>query len=147
MTEISETFDLPTLLIELTRDEGRHFKPYIDTVGKTTIGVGRNLEDVGISEHECDMLLQNDIARTVAWLDQNVCWWRDLDVVRQRVMINMTFNLGSRLLTFANMLTAAKSGDYAVAADAMLTSKWATQVGARAQRLANLMRTGNNNAQ
>jgi len=140
-----ETFDLPTLLTELTRDEGRRLKPYTDTVGKTTIGVGRNLDDVGISEHECDMLLQNDITRTVAWLDRSVPWWQTLNAVRQRVMIHMAFNLGNRLLTFVNMLTAAKSGDYNTAADAMLTSKWATQVGARAQRLATLMRTGVNN--
>ncbi|VVD96546.1 lysozyme [Pandoraea iniqua] len=136
------TFDMQTLIAELSRDEGRKLKPYIDTVGKTTIGVGRNLSDVGISDAECDAMLQNDIARTVGWLDRNVSWWRDLDAVRQRVVVNMAFNLGGGLLTFVNTLAAMRRGDYGAAADGMLASKWATQVGARAQRLSQMMRTG-----
>lgn len=135
-------FDMGMLIAELSRDEGRKLKPYIDTVGKTTIGVGRNLTDVGISDAECDALLQNDIGRAVAWLDRNLPWWRGLDPVRQRVIVNMAFNMGGGLLTFVNTLAAMKRGDYAAAADGMLASKWANQVGARAQRLAQMMRTG-----
>lgn len=135
-------FDMQTLVAELSRDEGRKLKPYVDTVGKTTIGVGRNLSDVGISDAECDALLQNDIARTVAWLDRNIAWWRGLDPIRQRVVLNMAFNLGGNLLTFVNTLAAMQRGDYGAAADGMLASKWATQVGARAQRLSQMMRTG-----
>ncbi|WP_237575959.1 glycoside hydrolase family protein [Mycetohabitans sp. B8] len=133
---------MPTLLSELSRDEGRRLKPYLDTVGKTTIGVGRNLTDVGIADSECDLLLENDVLRSVTWLDRHLPWWRSLDAVRQRVIINMAFNLGDKLLTFANTLAAMQRGDYAAAADGMLASKWATQVGTRAHRLASLMRTG-----
>ncbi|MCG1042495.1 glycoside hydrolase family protein [Mycetohabitans sp. B8] len=139
---MSEIFDMPTLLSELSRDEGRRLKPYLDTVGKTTIGVGRNLTDVGIADSECDLLLENDVLRSVTWLDRHLPWWRSLDAVRQRVIINMAFNLGDKLLTFANTLAAMQRGDYAAAADGMLASKWATQVGTRAHRLASLMRTG-----
>lgn len=135
-------FDMTQLITELSLDEGRKLKPYIDTVGKTTIGVGRNLTDVGISDAECDAMLQNDIERTVSWLDRNLPWWRDLDPVRQRVIINMAFNMGGGLLTFVNTLGAMRRADYAAAADGMLASKWANQVGARAQRLAKMMRTG-----
>ncbi|MCF2133862.1 MULTISPECIES: glycoside hydrolase family protein [Burkholderiaceae] len=137
-----ETFDMPTLLSELSRDEGRRLKPYLDTVGKTTIGVGRNLTDVGIAESECDLLLENDVMHSVTWLDHHLPWWRSLDAVRQRVLINMAFNLGGKLLTFADTLAAMQRGDYAKAANGMLASKWATQVGARACRLATMMRTG-----
>ena len=63
---MTETFDMPTLLAELGRDEGRRLKPYLNTVGKTTIGVGRNLTDIGISDGECDLLLEHDVARSVA---------------------------------------------------------------------------------
>lgn len=136
------TFDMATLIAELSRDEGRKLKPYVDTVGKTSIGVGRNLSDVGISDAECDSMLENDVTRTVAWLDRNLSWWRNLDAVRQRVIINMAFNMGGGLLTFVNTLAAMQRGDYAAAASGMLASKWATQVGARAQRLAQMMRTG-----
>jgi lysozyme len=135
-------FDRSVLMAELTRDEGRRLKPYVDTVGKTTIGVGRNLTDVGISDAECDTMLSNDIDRTVAWLDRNLPWWRQLDPVRQRVVINMAFNMQGGLLTFVNTLAAMKRGDYAAAADGMLASKWAGQVGARAMRLATMMRSG-----
>ncbi|SAK15841.1 lysozyme [Burkholderia multivorans] len=135
-------FDRKQLIVELSRDEGRRLKPYVDTVGKTTIGVGRNLTDVGITDAECDLLLSNDIDRTVAWLDRNLSWWRQLDAVRQRVVVNMAFNMGGSLLTFTNTLAAMKRGDYAAAADGMLASKWASQVGARATRLASMMRSG-----
>lgn len=132
-----------TLLAELKRDEGVRLKPYTDTVGKLTIGVGRNLTDVGISDDECTALLQNDVARTVAALDKSLPWWRSLDPVRQRVLVNMAFNLGmAGLLTFKNTLSAMQSGAYAAAASGMLASKWAVQVGARAERLADMMRTG-----
>jgi lysozyme len=137
------TFDMPTLLAELKRDEGVRLKPYTDTVGKLTIGVGRNLTDVGISDDECTALLQNDIAKVLAQLDRSLPWWRKLDPVRQRVLVNMAFNMGmTGLLTFKNTLAAVQSGSYAAAAAGMLASKWATQVGARAERLADMMRTG-----
>ncbi|BBE09984.1 lysozyme [Mycoavidus cysteinexigens] len=139
---MTETFDRAALIAELKRDEGERFKPYFDTVGKITIGIGRNLTDGGISQSECEILLHNDIARTLRWLDRHLSWWRTLDAVRQRVLINMAFNLGGKLLTFVNTLDAMQRSDYAAAANGMLASKWATQVGQRALRLANMMRTG-----
>jgi lysozyme len=137
-----ETFDMTTLLAELSRDEGRELKPYVDTVGKTSIGVGRNLTDVGISDAECDAMLANDVARTTAWLDRNLSWWRGLDAVRQRVIVNMAFNMGGGLLTFTNTLAAMQRGDYDTAASGMLDSKWAKQVTVRATRLSQMMLTG-----
>ncbi|MCX8566976.1 MAG: lysozyme [Glomeribacter sp. 1016415] len=138
---MAETFDRAALISELKRDEGERFKPYFDTVGKITIGVGRNLTDGGISQSECAIILNNDIARTMRWLDQHLPWWRTLDAVRQRVLINMAFNLGGNLLTFVNTLNAMQRNNYAAAAHGMLTSKWANQGGQRAVRLANMMRT------
>jgi lysozyme len=137
-----KTYDQKTLIAELSRDEGRRLKPYTDTVGKLTIGVGRNLTDVGISDSECDLLLSDDIDRTVVWLDDKLPWWRRLDAVRQRVVINMAFNMGGNLLTFVNTLGAMERGDYADAARGMLDSKWARQVGVRAVRLADMMLAG-----
>jgi lysozyme len=140
---MNDAFDMAMLVAELKRDEGTRLKPYTDTVGKLTIGVGRNLSDVGISDDECTILLQNDIERTVAALDRTLPWWRNLSPVRQRVLVNMAFNLGMvGLLTFKNTLGAMQNGSYAAAAAGMLSSKWATQVGVRAERLADMMRTG-----
>ena len=73
----------------LIRDEGLRLKPYRDTVGKLTIGVGRNLEDVGISAEEADLLLHNDIQHAAKALDQQLLAWRQLNVARQQVLLNM----------------------------------------------------------
>lgn len=131
------------LLAELTRDEGLRLKPYKCPAGKTTIGIGRNLDDVGISAAEAEHLCRNDVARVVAELDAALPWWRGLDEVRQRVLANMGFNLGvPGLLGFKNTLRKVKDGDYLGAAQGMLASKWAGQVGPRALRLAQMMRDG-----
>jgi len=136
---------------ELIRDEGRRLKPYRDSMGKLSIGVGRNLDDKGISEIECAMLLKNDIAEHLALLDKYLSWWRQLDETRQRVIANMAFNMGigpsaehptGKLLTFKNTLAAMERGDFAAAADGMSNSAWARQVGVRAARLVAMMRTG-----
>jgi lysozyme len=131
------------LKAELTRDEGLRLKPYRDSVGKLTLGIGRNLDDVGISEDEAQYMLGSDIARTVLDLDRSLPWWESLDEVRQRVILNMAFNMGVfGLLTFKNTLTMIHDGRYGDAADGMLASLWAKQVGPRALRLAQMMRDG-----
>ncbi|HDR9288086.1 TPA: glycoside hydrolase family protein [Burkholderia multivorans] len=135
-------YDGAKLKAELTLDEGRRSRIYVDTVGKVSGGIGRNLTDKGFRDNEIDLMYQNDIAETEAWLDRNLPWWRSLDPVRQRVMMNMAFNMQGKLLTFVNTLAAIKRGDYAAAADGMLNSLWARQVGARATRLAAMMRSG-----
>ena len=111
--------------------EGERLKVYKCTGGKLTIGVGRNLED-RITVEESNMLLDNDLAAFQVELLRKLPWVSDLDDVRQRVLIDMAFNLGmSGLLTFKNTLAAIKSGDYERGARGMLESKWATQVGKR----------------
>lgn len=135
--------DLATLKAELRRDEGVRLNPYKDTVGKTTIGVGRNLDDVGITTEEADYLLENDIGRAAAGLDRALPWWRNLREVRQRALLNMAFNLGlPRLLGFKGMLGALQAGDYAAAAAEARDSAWARQVGARAERIAQMLKEG-----
>src|SRR5262249_8699097 len=126
----------------LIADEGLKLRPYIDTVGKITIGCGRNLTDKGISQQEAIGLLKNDIAECVTHLE-GFAWFAGLDEVRQHVVLNMRFQLGpSRFLGFRQMLSAIEHGDYAAAAEAMLDSLWAGQVPARAHRLSDEMRTG-----
>ena len=131
------------LLAELERDEGIRLKPYTDSTGHLTLGVGRNLTDVGIFPDEARYMLLNDVLRARDDLDAAIPWWRTLSPVRQRVMINMTFNLGMpTLLTFHDTLHAIEVGNYVGAANGMMNSKWATQVGPRASRLARMMVRG-----
>jgi lysozyme len=127
----------------LRRDEGIRLKPYRDTVGKLTIGIGRNLDDVGISHREADYLLDNDIDAAEQDCRRAFPWFGELNSVRQGVLINMAFNLGIvRLKQFVRTLAAVQRGDYATAAKGMLASKWATQVKGRAARLAAEMERG-----
>ena len=128
---------------QLIRDEGMVLKVYKDSMGISTIGVGRNLESRGITTDEAMMLLDDDLALVDAQLKANWPWTSTLDPVRLGVLENMCFNLGAGgLAGFRNMLAAVKNGDWATAAQEMLSSVWATHVGDRAQRLALQMEDG-----
>lgn len=127
----------------LTIEEGLRLKPYRCTAGKLSIGIGRNLDDRGITKEEAEYLLANDLQGVYADLDRNLPWWREMNEARQVVIADMCFNLGiSRLLGFKNTLSAMRAGNYFLAADGMLNSAWAKQVGNRAVNLAHIMLKG-----
>jgi len=134
------------LMAELERDEGFVPHAYRDSLGYWTIGIGRLIDQRkggGISRAEAEVLKRNDIAKARAALDEVAPWWRELDPVRRRVMLNMTFNMGAGWVAhFRNTSEAIRLGDYADAARGMLASLWARQVGERARRLAAMMRDG-----
>lgn len=122
---------------DLIRDEGLRLKPYRCTAGKLTIGVGRNLDDRGLTEQEALMLLDNDIKAFWGQLVTSLPWVMQAPEAVQEVLTNMCFNLGlAGLLGFRQTLALLQAGRYADAAAEMLRSKWAGQVGARAERLA-----------
>jgi lysozyme len=123
--------------------EGKETKPYVDTVGKVTIGIGRNLTDRGLSEDEIQYLFRNDIRIATQELEWAFPWVRRLDEVRKAVLIDMSFNMGMPVLkTFKNTLAAVETAQYEKASKLMLQSKWATQVGNRAKRLSKMMQSG-----
>ena len=125
----------------LIRHESLRKKPYRCTAGKLTIGVGRNLEDRGITTEEALYLMRNDIA--ACRRERSALDVPPLTPAREGVLLNMLFNLGlPRVLGFARMLQALREEDYHRAADEMLDSKWARQVGKRAEELAKTMREG-----
>jgi len=131
------------LRLEIMDQEGLELKPYKDTVGKLSIGYGRNLDDVGISKLEAEVLLDHDLAGAEMECRKAFPWFPALSDVRQRVLVNMCFNLGlTKLKTFERMLLALSQHDYALASREMLQSKWAEQVKGRALRLAKMMRDG-----
>lgn len=134
--------DRQLLKSQLERHEGLRLKPYRDTVGKLTIGYGRNLDDVGIAPEEAELMLDNDIDAALKQL-RTVDEYNELDEVRQAVIVNMCFNLGFYgLMSFSKMWRAIDRKDYAEAAKQMLNSLWSRQVGSRADELAQIMRTG-----
>lgn len=139
------------LIAELRRDEGVRYVPYLDTVGIETVGVGHNMKAKPLPDHwtfpltdnQVDLLLSADLINVFSQLDAHLGWWRTLSYARMRVIANMCFNLGiNGLLTFKIMLSALERAHYSDAAQGMEHSKWAQQVGARASRLASMMRTG-----
>lgn len=127
---------------QLKRDEGVRQKMYRDSLGIETIGVGHNLRDVPISMAAVERILADDLADIERELRRAFPWVAELSAPRYGVLLNMAFNLGiPRLRGFVNTLGAIKNGAYDAAARGMLASKWATQVGARADRLAEQMRS------
>lgn len=162
------------LIDQLVLHEGLRLKAYRCTAGKWTIGIGRNFEDNWFTPEECAMLripptdwweqhtklvidrdqafalLRNDISKCLEQLERALPWFKSLDSVRQRVLVDMCFNLGLKgLLGFKNTLKNIEIGNWAGAKKGMLASKWAKDVGDgeggrwdRAERLAGMMLTG-----
>lgn len=133
-----------TLLREdLIRDEGLRKFPYEDTVGKLTIGIGHNLTDRGLSDRVIQKIYDEDVEEAQIMLDRFLPWWITRPEPVQRALVNLCFNMGIKtLLTFKITLANIQSGQYDRAAQNLLRSKYAKQVGERAQRVANLIRQG-----
>ena len=134
------------LIETLKRHEGVKAFAYQCTADKTTIGVGRCVDEdggIGLSDDEIEYLLLNDIERCDAELENAYDWYRSLNKPRRDAMINLCFNLGlTRLRGFVKALEAMSRGQYDVAADEFMDSRWADQVGARAVEVSELIRTG-----
>lgn len=133
----------PRLLELLRRHEALRLKPYTDTVGKLTIGYGRNLTDRGISRTEAEGFLVRDVGETERDLQIRFPWMAGLDDVRWAIMVDMAFNMGvAGLAGFYDTLSLIREGRYAEASEQMMKSRWAQQVGTRAERLRKMMETG-----
>ena len=135
--------DIDKLIVQLKVHEGVRKFVYLDTEGIETIGVGRNLVDRGLSDDEVELMLANDIRDFQDEVEAAFPWWSDLDDVRQRVVVDMAFNMGlGSLSKFVNTLAHIEEGRYDDASLEMLDSKWARQVGDRAKVLSEMMKTG-----
>ncbi len=135
------------LELDLKREEGLRLVSYQDTEGVWTIGFGHTgagiVANMRWSLEHAQAVLHSDIARVLAALDREAVWWRNLSDPRQDVIVQMTFQLGIRgLLAFHHTIQAIRSGDFTLAAEEMLASKWAKQTPHRAARLAEQMKTG-----
>lgn len=134
-----KTSDLEKMII---RHEGKRHLPYECSAGKITIGVGRNLDDMGLSEDEIMYLLRNDISRCEAELDA-YSWFRKLDQVRRDACIDLCFNMGlTRILRFRKMIDGLDKRLWDYAADELLDSRYKDQVGNRANEISEMIRTG-----
>tara|TARA_R110002126_G_scaffold191391_1_gene339523 strand:+ start:805 stop:1224 length:420 start_codon:yes stop_codon:yes gene_type:complete len=136
-----------TIIIEMLRQhEGLETHAYTDTVGKVTIGVGRNIDPnggLGLSDDEIDYLLANDVKRVNGELARAFSWYKTVAPARKDAMMDMCFNMGlPRLKKFKKALAAMAMGDYNEAAIEFLDSRWSSQVGQRAITITDMIRSG-----
>ena len=88
-------------------------------------------------------LLKKDIRRVMAECQKKIPFWKYLDAERKYALLDMAFNLGiNRLLRFKKMLSEMAIGNYRGAAKECLNSKYARDVGKRAERIAKTIETG-----
>ena len=160
---ITMKYDINEFIKMVAKHEGIVLEPYRDSLGISTIGIGRNLEDRGITDGELDYigktmeevlekglteeeayyLCMNDIAIVEKELLDRKPIVNQLNDVRQMVLVDMAFNMGvPRLMKFKNMWAAIETEDYALACEEMIDSRWANQVGNRAMKLSLAMKNG-----
>lgn len=156
---------------QLILEEGLRLMAYDDATGMPvpaggkckghlTVGVGHNLDALPLTPSEVAavghdgrtqpittanamLILDNDIAAVCRVLNIQLAWWSDLDEIRARSLVDMTFNMGVHtLLSFHNFLSYLHAGDFDKAASDLESTAWYDEVGSRAVRLAGMIRTG-----
>ena len=117
-------------------------KPYRCTSGKLTIGVGRNLDDRGISEETAMQMLDEDINIVYGELLKAIPDFDNLDETIQESLVDLAFNMGTpTMLTFKDTLAALKGQQMCIASRELLNSRYARQVGKRAETIADNIRS------
>jgi lysozyme len=159
-------------MAQLILHEGVRLTPYVDTLGNWTIGVGYNItargydalekaagrkiaprdgmtEKVRITREEAIAVLRADIARLVQVVPIYFPEFNNLNEVRQRVVLDLAFNMGLKALGFKNCIAAVKARDWSKATRELYKSRWAYQVDdgpgghrGRCDRLGGMLLTG-----
>ena len=134
-------------------DEGVKYEIYNDHLGYPTFGIGHLVVEsdeehgkpVGtpVSEDRVNSVFEKDVA---IMIDEAKKIFPNLDELpeeAQQVIVNMTFNMGRpRLSQFKKFIAGVNAGDWNKAAVEMMDSRWAKQVGRRADNLAKAMENG-----
>ena len=118
----------------LIRHEGLVPFPYKDSSNppKITIGVGRCIESVGITEDEALYLLHNGVEGVLDELDQSWNIWRTFKPEAQMVCIDLVFNMGIvGWMRFVQTRYHMENGDFLAASEELLRSKYARQLPSR----------------
>ena len=130
--------DYTRLSKQLLYHEGIRLKPYRCSADKLTIGTGRNIEDVGITEEEAFYLLNNDIKKVVEQCQRNFKWFDGLNDLRKEAVVNLVFNMGfGKFLQFKKTIKHIENEEFELAGAELLDSRYAQQVGQRAIDVAN----------
>ena len=126
----------------IIRHEGIRLDMYQDTLGIWTLGVGHNIEEKGISQAVMELMLEEDLAEAVSELKRSVSFFSKMPEQVQEALVNLAFNMGiPRLMQFKKTLAYLRDGNFEAAADELLDSRYAEQVGRRADEVADMIRT------
>ena len=131
---------------QLKIDEGVKYEVYKDHLGYPTFGIGHLVVEgdeehgkpVGtpVSEDRVNAVFESDVQKFVSESKKVFPNLDDLPEEAQQVIVNMCFNMGApRLSKFKKFIAAVNDGNWSTAAVEMMDSRWATQVGKRAERL------------
>lgn len=158
---------LDTLEKLLTWDEGKRLKPYKDSRGIDSIGIGHNLvanglpvgllpadcptaypacmdylNANGLTDAQCDALFVHDITHVAGFLT-GYAWFKTLDIVRQTALQDMAFNMGERTFrTFAQFTALVGAQRFTEAADDLRHTAVFRELTARYTRIARMLETG-----
>ena len=136
-----DVYDYSRYLI--VKHEAKRKKPYLCTANKTTIGIGRNLDDKGLSDNEIELLFLNDYKDAVKTCSILFSNFSTIDLKRQAALIDMAFNLGhTRFRKFKKLINAVEYYKWSEAAIEAKDSDWYHQVGERGVRIVSILETG-----
>jgi lysozyme len=132
------------------RFEGLKYIVYSDTLGLKTCGIGHLLTPAdghyelgqSVTQEQIDKWYASDIIAAITIAKKCINNYDSLDDVRQRILVNLAFNMGNKLLQFKNTLKAVQNRQFGVAAEGLRNSKWFTQVGKRGPAMADAMALG-----
>ena len=144
--------NIEALREQLKIDEGVKYEIYKDHLGYPTFGIGHLITEndpehgkpdgTKISEDRVNEIFETDVAKFVSEAKILFPDLDDLPDVAQQVIVNTAFNMVRRRLSkFKNFIAGVNDRDWTRAAEEMMDSRWATQVGDRAIRLRNQILT------
>lgn len=121
--------------------EGYETKLYTDSVGKLTIGIGYNIQDLGLPEDIIHVLFKRTVDTAILEAAKIFPSFYKLPESVQAAIIELTFNLGAtKLRTFKKFIAAVNAKQWTTAKAELLNSKWAQQVKSRrANRIADMI--------
>jgi lysozyme len=146
--------DINKLREQLKIDEGVKYEIYDDHLGYKTFGIGHLVkstdEEYGapvgtpVSEERVNSVFDKDV---ITYIDESKKVFGNLEEMpqeAQQVIVNMCFNMGApRLSQFKKFIRAIHDEEWVTASIEMLDSKWANQVGERANRLSDRIKAIN----
>lgn len=124
----------------LRKDEGERARPYTDSTGNITIGVGHNLTARGLSRKVIEQILIEDIEAAWDQAERIIPQLVDLSEPRQVALVSLVFNLGEKgFRAFKKTIKAIHNKQWEEAGNELLNSLWAKQVGKRAHRIKKML--------